>query len=817
MMTAPTDLQAESSPSRLLLVRYVGAAPSDWIAWGGHHPVPGVWRFAVADQAALIDLLERLHNSLPGDLQTDVLAAVGEPGTAADGMTLEMLAGLQSLPVLLTRLRHPWIMGELTEHIRSYLQPIVDLGRGGQLFAYEALCRGVAPDGSLLNGEQMFTLAGRASRLAALDTACQQSALQTKARLLPDARLLFINILPGNLLTLDLQQEPWRSLPTWGIRPDELVFEIIESERVDHLETLVAVTDRLRSRGFRIALDDVGSGYNGLAALAKLRPDFLKLDRGLVQGVQGSQIRLALVQALISMAQRLGCAIIAEGLERTEDIAVCCELGVHFGQGYYFGHPAPEPVLPRLLPLQPSVPRPARTNTVRLQDFIEPIPTLSLAADAQQAREYFCQYRDQPVLIVLDERKPVGYLTRQRVRFRQRDAGLGERCKGLDKILPEQMPARALAFRLYHDPDPVQPWVVVDHSGDYLGVLEPWPVLAQLFSGHPREGVHLLSHLPTGPVLRDTLDLQLREQKALALVYIDLDHFKAFNDRYGFVRGDAMIMLLAEVLRQTFRKLPETYLGHIGGDDFIAVAPRDHGDLLDVLRNLLISFRDLAAYLYDSDDLKRGYFTTEDGSPHPTAAISVVIVDGRRGQITDSLAASERVAQLKKLAKAQLGSVIATDDDPPRFLSIAATETTADGWEQRAIAALTDIAGRPRSQNHHDLDDAFKHYPFFELIYELDATGRQRYPNWVNPGMWGRLKGGGVGTDRSQAPYFQLAAGHRSAYVSNLYLSSASGEFCATAAVSLFNPAGEFAGVLVGDLNLTGLVALNAAIQQDED
>ncbi len=815
-MTAPIAIPAESSSSLTLLVRCADAAPEKWTEWGGHHPAPGVWRFAAQDQPALITLLESLHDSLPGSALTEVLAVLTESDGAADVVPLGLLAGLQSLPVLLARCRYPWIMGDLSQYVRSYLQPIVDLGRGGQLFAYEALCRGVAPDGALLNGEQMFTLAARASRLAALDAACQRSALQTKARLLPGTGLLFINILPGNLLTLDLQQEPWLSLPAWGIRPDELVFEIVESEQVENLEALVEISDQLRSRGFRIALDDVGSGYNGLTALAKLRPDFLKLDRSLVQGVQGSQIRLALLQALISMAQRLGCAIIAEGLERAEDIAVCCEMGVHFGQGYYFGHPTPEPALPRSLPPQHSVSRPARTDMVRLQDFVEPIPTLPLEARPDQARNYFREHRDQPVLIVLDQRKPIGYLTRQRVRRRQRDGGLGQRCKWLDKLLPEQMPARALAFRLYHDPDPAQPWVVVDGNGDYLGVLEPWPVLAQLFSGHPREGVHPLSHLPTGPVLRDTLDLQLRAHPALALVYIDLDHFKAFNDRYGFVRGDAMIMLLAEVLRQTFRKLPETYLGHIGGDDFIAVTPRDHDDLLEVLRSLLVSFRNLAAYLYDGDDLKRGYFTTEDGSPHPTAAISVVIVDGRRGQITDSLAASERVAQLKKLAKAQLGSVIATDEDPPQFLSIASTEATAYRWEQRAIEALLDIAGQPRSQTHHDLDDAFKRYPFFELIYELDAAGVQRYPNWVNPGMWGRLKGGGVGVDRSAAPYFQLAASNASPYVSNMYLSSASGEFCATAAVPLSDPAGGFAGVLVGDMNLTGLVALNAAIQQKD-
>ncbi len=126
-----------------------------------------------------------------------------------------------------------------------------------------------------------------------------------------------------------------------------------------------------------------------LTRLVSCCPDFLKLDRSLVQGVQGSQIRLALLQALISMAQRLGCAIIAEGLERAEDIAVCCEMGVHFGQGYYFGHPAPEPALPRPLPPQHSVSHPARTDTVRLQDFVEPIPTLPLEVCPDQARNYF--------------------------------------------------------------------------------------------------------------------------------------------------------------------------------------------------------------------------------------------------------------------------------------------------------------------------------------------------------------------------------------------------------------------------------------------
>ena len=813
-MTTPTTAVPES-PALVLLVRCTASGLREWAAWGGQILAAGVWRFVVADEPALLDLLERLNASLPHGAQADTLATVGPVEESATTLPLDRLAELHSLPVLLARRRYPWLISDLNSRIRSDLQPIVDLTHGGQRFAYEALGRGITPEGVLLEGQQLFALAAQADRLEALDAACQRAALRAKA-LLPAGMPLFINILPYSLMNLDLRREPWTQLAIWGIRPEEIVLEIVESERFDDLQALVDATDRLRHLGFRIALDDVGSGYNSLTVLATLRPDYLKLDQGLVQGVQGSQVRLALLQALISMAQRLGCALVAEGLERIEDILLCRDLGVHFGQGYYFAPPTPEALLPKPLPPQPAVSRPYRTNMVRLRDVTEPVATLPLEANSEHAHEYFRQHPDRPTVIVLDDRKPVGYLTRRGARLQQqRQIGLGRHCKPLNKLLPEQMSARALIFRLYHDPDPAQPWVVVDSGGDYLGTLEPWTILTQLFAGPAREGVHPLSHLPTGPVLRDTIDLRLRTQKAQTLVYIDLDHFKAFNDRYGFVRGDAMIMLLAEVLRQTFRTLPDTYLGHIGGDDFIAVAPYDSEQFLLVLEHLLVSFRDLAAYLYDSDDLQRGYFTTEDGSPHPTAAISVVIIHGQRGQIANSLVASERVAQLKTLAKAQLGSVIAIDDTPPRFITVSARQAQAHRWEEFAIQALLDIAAQPRSGQRHDLDPVFKRYPFFELIYELDAAGVQRHPNWVHPEMWGRLKGGGGGVERSAQPYFQLVAHRRVPYVSNLYLSSASGEFCATVAVPLQDAAGGFDGALVGDMNLAGLVALNRTLQQE--
>jgi predicted signal transduction protein with EAL and GGDEF domain len=105
---------------------------------------------------------------------------------------------------------------------------------------------------------------------------------------------------------------------------------------------------------------------------ATLHPDFVKLDRNLVHGVQGSRVRLVLLEALISMSQRLGCATIAEGLERIEDVILCQDMGIHYAQGYYFSHPAPEPAPTRPLPPRKAICSPSLKGMIRLADFVDP-------------------------------------------------------------------------------------------------------------------------------------------------------------------------------------------------------------------------------------------------------------------------------------------------------------------------------------------------------------------------------------------------------------------------------------------------------------
>ncbi|MGD9504739.1 MAG: EAL domain-containing protein [Syntrophobacteraceae bacterium] len=784
---------------------WADAAPAYWGRWG--EPVDGasgVWRFPIKDHDRLIHVLDHLVSLTPTHESWHTMAIYcAQDATGA--FPLSAFKACQPLPALHAQLRHPWVMGDLTPYMRTYLQPIVDLVRGGKVFGYEALCRVCTPGGDTLAGGEAFMLARRANREEAFDLACVRSALSSKAHVVGKEFPVFVNVMPNHLLSEDFVDRCGSWIRAYGLSPQEIVVELVESERVNP-EALVGICEELRSKGFRIALDDVGSGYNGLTILATLHPDFVKLDRNLVHGVQGSRVRLVLLEALISLSQRLGCATIAEGLERIEDVCVCQDMGIHYAQGYYFAHPSPYLERPLPLPPRKAANRPLVKGMIRLADFVDSTPTLPITATLTDAQELLHRYPELPYVVALDGRSPVGFIDRSILNFRT-ETCLSNFCRPATRLLNDRVAKAVLARRLFHETNSNRPWVVVDDDNSYLGTIEPWVILSQLIANADSEELHPLSLLPTGPVLRSTLDMQLQARKDVILVYIDIDHFKAFNDRYGFIRGDAMIKLLAEIIRQERTVWPDCYMGHIGGDDFIALLPQEAPDLFTRLTQMVESFHRLSAHLYDVKDVNNGYYVTECGDSYPVAAVSVIVVNGSREPLTDSFKVSERAAQLKKLGKSQCGSVIVLEGDPPAVLPIRFSASD-ECWRSLIVDTLKDVSRCRRDQSHHDLDDVFKSHPFFELFYELDGRGVQRHPNWVNPLMRGRIKGGGVGMDRSSKPYFEEVRKTREPYLSGIYLSTASEDFCVTVSVPLFDENGTFDGALVADIDLPGFVGL---------
>ena len=792
-----------------LILKYEGQYSPDaiWSLCGGKHIGGSLWRF-ITETMELPALLECVIRSTDPQTLNSTLALLLD-NDCSDG-PLAALESAMPVQAMYARQRYSWLLGGLEPRIEMHLQPIVDMQAGGQVFAYEALCRLREPAGELLMGGEAFTLARQLRRQDDMDLACQHLALSRKAQEIPRGTPLFMNVMPTTLLHESWTDQCLLWLQELGIDPRDVVIEVVESELVD-ASILASRCEALRAAGMRIALDDMGAGFNGLTTLAMVRAEFIKIDRTLVHEAQGSRVRAVLLEAIVSMAERLGATVIAEGLERAEDVGFCQSMGIRLGQGYFFAPPKADLHAQAItLPDFDDAWRARPQDRFRLTDVVEPGNTVELHADIETVREQFQQNPSLPWIVVLDQEQPVGLLARGKVLSRSMHQ-IGKACEPIRRVLPNNTTLSALARSLYVSREGLEPWVVVGPDGVYLGTVQPMSLIAQILT-HREHGanLHPLSQLQTGPSLRQTMESRLSGPHKMGLTYIDLDHFKSFNDRYGFIRGDAMIRTLAEILRRLFVGKPNQLLGHIGGDDFVLIMEDQDSEasgLKKQLETAIVQFHALASHLYDAEDLDRGFFTTEDGKQHPIAGVSVAVVNGRTGALPNSIAAAERAAYLKKLGKAEWGSVIVIEDTPHQIHPVR-TFGDLELWRDNAFAALATLMNHPRGRDPHCLDAAFKAFPFFEMVFELDTRGVQRFPNWINPAMYGRMRAGGAGIDRSAQDYFSRVAQTGQQFVSTIYLSTASEDFCLTLAQPLFDAEGGFSGVLVADLNLSSMAAL---------
>lgn len=151
--------------------------------------------------------------------------------------------------------------------------------------------------------------------------------------LLPENVTLTINVGPRSVMCPEFR-EAVLALPS-----RRLILELTEHTVVDDYPALVAALKAMRQRGARIAIDDTGAGYSSLVHILKLAPDFIKLDRDLVSGIDVDPVRRALAASLVSFAAETGAQIIAEGVENSDELEVLRSLGVRYAQGYHLGRP----------------------------------------------------------------------------------------------------------------------------------------------------------------------------------------------------------------------------------------------------------------------------------------------------------------------------------------------------------------------------------------------------------------------------------------------------------------------------------------------
>ena len=275
------------------------------------------------------EVLRAIHRSARGrsSLVVDRLGEVAEGLAEQQARPVARIAGRASVSA--DRIREA-IRGDV---LHTVFQPIVDLS-DGRVLGVETLSRFMTRPRR--SPETWFSEAARQGLLTELELSAASNAFDHLDDI-PDDVYLSVNVSPETL------HDPRLAQALHSIPARRVIIELTERSPIhDYEETRTRLTE-LRDLGARLAIDDVGSGFSGLAHVVELSPDLLKFDRSLVGGVDTDEHKSALVARLTSYAEEVGMEVVAEGIETLAELDSLRELGVGTGQGFLLGRPGPIP------------------------------------------------------------------------------------------------------------------------------------------------------------------------------------------------------------------------------------------------------------------------------------------------------------------------------------------------------------------------------------------------------------------------------------------------------------------------------------------
>ena len=222
-----------------------------------------------------------------------------------------------------------------------HFQPIVNLKTGYNV-GFEALIR-MQRNGSLVMPDQFVPLAEELGLMNQIGFWVLRQALEQLNRWRADVGhpidYISVNVSPLQLLAADFVCGVKEALTEYNLPPEALVLEVTENTLMEDRGDAVQTIHQLVDLGCRIAIDDFGKGYSSLSYLRRLPVSLVKIDKSFVQNIPKSQSDCDLLEAILFMGDKLGCLLIAEGIEQTEQHAFLRDLGCPLGQGWLFGRP----------------------------------------------------------------------------------------------------------------------------------------------------------------------------------------------------------------------------------------------------------------------------------------------------------------------------------------------------------------------------------------------------------------------------------------------------------------------------------------------
>lgn len=410
-----------------------------------------------------------------------------------------------------------------------------------------------------------------------------------------------------------------------GLHASNICIELSERTPPGSLEAFSRLVDMFVRQNVRIAIDDFGQGFSGLDTLMRVEPHYVKVDRAFIDGIAASPKKQAIVSKLTGLAHSLGFLIVAEGVETEDDFRTVRDLGCDLAQGYLIARPTTD--IGALRMVYDHVASRSQQQfgiddrLARLITAIEPLEASMPLSRAVACFERMPQLRLIPVIDC--EGYVQGAIYEEDVRrFLVSDFGrsllvnkgivtavsiLARRCPICEVTSP--IDAIVNSYVVADSTD----GLVLTHEGHYAGMLTNNGVLrlaAEREVAAARDQ-NPLTCLPGNISIGQHVTEVLAGDSEHTLAFFDFDHFKAFNDHYGFMAGDRALLIFTDLLMK-MQRVHGAYAGHIGGDDFFLSMSCDIATGETLVRELTERFARDAESLYSADDRVRGGFHAVD-------------------------------------------------------------------------------------------------------------------------------------------------------------------------------------------------------------
>lgn len=548
------------------------------------------------------------------------------------------------------------IMGKL---VIPYFQPIVDL-RDGEIYSYGVTCYG-PPNGMLHTPEKLLEASLSYNLQQEIKAVCNEIVTAVVGNREVKQDYIFFDSKRSNEMFLELTL-------TQGTSQKKL-FNANSKSCGSYQEMTIETDSQMPPSSVE---QDLQTKYIVIRC----------------QGIGDSgkkSFRQNQIKATVAYAHIIGMLVLATDVSTTDELVVLMELGVDLVCGSLFGDPSvnlpviAEELISKIKSYRPLAEYPTLSQSVNVKigDIVQYTPFVTPDTIISNLG-VLLEDRYQGIVIV-ENNIPVGLLMKNKLYYRlgtpygvslylsKPAANLMDReALIVDAELPLEIVSQMAMNRLG---DSQYDLIIVVKNKEYAGVVSVTHLLQKLtnLQIHFASNSNPLTGLPGNLIIEERLKQVLAEGQSFAILYCDLDNFKAFNDKYGFEQGDRVLEFTAAVLRaglfDVVGDISNTLLGHIGGDDFIIVTDPDKAEYL--CKFIVKEFDQKINKYYEPEDIEQDCIMVANRKGKmerfPLMSISIGVVHNRNRQFSNYIEIGEASAQLKKLAKSISGSAWVID------------------------------------------------------------------------------------------------------------------------------------------------------------